>query len=101
MNRQNTHLFNDNSILTWGKYRGVPFSEIPGAYFLFLLQGGIADLGLKEYVELNKNQFEQEPATCELRISTREAEMRIDRRDNFRRRMGYAKPLQTRPGDNI
>jgi uncharacterized protein (DUF3820 family) len=45
--------YTDHTIMTFGKYAGQKLVNIPGKYFIYLLEKGIAQGGLKKYIEEN------------------------------------------------
>lgn len=51
---------NDNTLMPWGKYKGKKLANIPAQYFLWLLDKGIKDAGLKAYILDNLDGLRQE-----------------------------------------
>lgn len=98
--RIDTRLYNSNSLLQVGrKFRGCKLEHVPAWYFLWLLDDGISDLGLKEWVELNREILEAEKAagvTPAMPDRANSMDIKQKIRKQFR-----AKPMTTREGDII
>lgn len=50
----------DNSIMPFGKYKGLKMANIPGSYLRWLMDNCTLHGALKEYCEANKEVFDLE-----------------------------------------
>jgi hypothetical protein len=39
--QQQAKVFDDNSLMPWGKYKGVPLKDVPANYLLWLWENGV------------------------------------------------------------
>jgi uncharacterized protein (DUF3820 family) len=52
--------YTDESLMPFGKYRGVKLANVPASYLIFLSHIKDLEIGLKIYIKENMDVFEKE-----------------------------------------